>query len=188
MNSIAESTTSTSLTTNYSAVNPGLVLIISEPPVSRVIGGQTVTVDAQDAHLLDEYGWFFDSGYVKACVPGHNRQRVRLHNLILPAPAGLEVDHRDQNTCNNTRANLRLATHGQNMANRRKFKNSSSPYKGVSFHKLTGKWSAKITENRRLRYIGLYADPVEAARAWDREAERIHGDFAHLNFATRTNV
>jgi hypothetical protein len=172
MNSIAESATSTSLPTDYSVVKT----------VSRIISGKCVTVDAQDAHLLDEYGWFYDSGYVKACVLGNNRLRVRLHNLILPPSAGLEVDHRDQNTCNNTRANLRLSTRSQNLANRRKFKNCSSPYKGVHFHKTTGKWRVVIHKDGRAQHIGVFTDQIEAARAYDREALRLHGDFARLNF------
>ena len=149
----------------------------------RLIKGRTVTVDAQDSHLLDEWTWYISSnGYVIAAVPGNNKKRVQLHNLIQPPPDGLENDHKDLNRCNNTRDNLRLGTHSQNQANRRKYQGCLSQYKGVSRVRATGKWISVIKENGRMRYLGTFTDEQEAARAYDREAVRLYGDFARLNF------
>ena len=39
---------------------------------------------------------------------------VQLHRLIMDAPKGLLVDHRNGDSLDNRRANLRLATHSQN--------------------------------------------------------------------------
>lgn len=55
-------------------------------------------------------------------------------------------------------------------------------YKGVSFHKLTGRWSAQIGVNRRLHYLGLFDTPEQAAYAYDAAAKEHHGEFARLNF------
>jgi len=45
----------------------------------------------------------------------------------------------------------------------------SSQFKGVSWHKRTGKWTARCKE----KHIGLHATEEAAARAYNKEAERI---------------
>ena len=44
------------------------------------------------------------------------------------------------------------------------------------------KWRAAIRENGRSRHIGCFEDEVEAAKAYDKAAEKYHGEFATLNF------
>lgn len=98
-----------------------------------------------------------------------------MHNLIM---GQLGVDHRDHNGLNNKRSNLRVATNGQNQANRR----TSAQYRGI-FKDRSGKWVARIRQPVGKReYLGYFSDPEEAARAYDRAAVRIHGEFALLNF------
>lgn len=48
-----------------------------------------------------------------------------------------------------------------------KRKNSSSIYRGVCFHKLSGKWSASLWGEYK-KHIGLYEDEINAARAYDK--------------------
>ena len=162
----------------------------SETPPSvvyRVIKGQTVTVDAADAHLLDEYTWFVSNGYVVAQLSGVS-QTVRLHNLIKPAPDGLEVDHADGNPFNNTRDNLRHATRSQNCANRRKFSDCRSVYKGVSWHKRTGKWQVIFTFQGKQRHLGLFTNELDAASAYDDAALEHFGEYARINFPHRNQL
>ena len=58
----------------------------------------------------------------------------------------------------------------------------SSLYKGVCFHKLTGKWEAYIHIKSKKHYLGLYADAEAAARAHDTYARRLLGVNARINF------
>lgn len=92
------------------------------------------------------------------------------------------VDHRNRDTFDNRRCNLRRANHSQNGANARSHRDSISPYLGVSWHQNTRKWTAKIQVLGKQQYLGLYEDEVRAAVAYDRAAERCHGEFARLNF------
>ena len=57
----------------------------------------------------------------------------------------------------------------------------TSEFRGVSWHSRKGKWVAKIEANSERRYLGSYADQIEAARTYDKAALRLH-DPANTNF------
>jgi hypothetical protein len=107
---------------------------------------------------------------------------VRLHREIINPPKGLFIDHKNNNTLDNRRANLRLATQSQNCCNRRKRRNTSSRFLGVSLDKCTGKWRAYINIKGKRIYLGWFDSEIDAASAYDRAAVKYHGEFAHLNF------
>ncbi len=104
-----------------------------------------------------------------------------MYRLIMNAPKGMVVDHYDGNGLNNCRANLRICTRQQNAYNSRR-SGGTSQFKGVHFEKATGKWRATITLKGEHFDLGLYDDEVEAARAYDRKAIELFGEFAYLNF------
>ncbi|MEW5302671.1 MAG: hypothetical protein WDW36_005432 [Sanguina aurantia] len=60
----------------------------------------------------------------------------------------------------------------------------TSQYKGVSWNSACSKWVAVLwdRELKRARHIGSYESEEEAARAYDREATRMLGTDAGLNF------
>jgi hypothetical protein len=98
-------------------------------------------------------------------------------------PPHLLVDHRNNNSLDNRRANLRLATHAENCYNRPKIRTkTSSRYIGVYFEKSTGKWTAKIRVNGKRLWLGRFNSELEAALAYDAAARKYHGEFARTNF------
>jgi hypothetical protein len=139
-------------------------------------------IDESNRELVEPYNWQTvyakHTFYVRGYVPGSDRKRFTLlHRLILDAPKGVEVDHRNGNGLDNRRSNLRLATRSQNRANVRAVVNGSSRYKGVTRHK--GAWQADIANN----YIGRFSTEEAAARAYDAEALARYGpEWACLNF------
>ena len=73
-----------------------------------------------------------------------------------------EIDHINRDKLDNCVNNLRWATRSQNNANKGKFKNTSSIYKGVSFHKRYNKWRSVITIDKKLKYLGYFSSEIEA--------------------------
>jgi hypothetical protein len=87
-------------------------------------------------------------------------------------------DHVNGDGLDNRRANLREATHGQNMANRRP---QGPSYKGIT-RRSDGRWQAQIQAARVHRHLGYFATPEAAAAAYDAAAVELFGEFARLNF------
>ena len=95
-----------------------------------------------------------------------------------------QVDHIDMDKFNNSVNNLRWVNNSENGMNHKKNTNiiTTSQYKGVSYHKPSGKWITSIGFNNSRKHIGLYATEIEAAKAYDVKARELHNEFACLNF------
>jgi hypothetical protein len=121
---------------------------------------------------------------------------MKMHRLVLsrvlgrPLQKNEQADHINQNGLDNRRQNLRIATPSQNHANKAKGRGDfSSLYKGVYIRKdrLHLGWYACVGSNKSKTpkiYLGRYETEEEAARAYDRKAIEIYGEFASLNFPT----
>lgn len=93
------------------------------------------------------------------------------------------VDHRDRNSLNNQRENLRSCTVAQNNQNRgKKRAKARSRYKGVAWTPHMQQWRARITLNKKLIHLGYFFDEADAARAYDEAARTCFGAFACPNF------
>lgn len=110
---------------------------------------------------------------------------IQLHQFIAGTT---HVDHKNGDGLDNQRSNLRVATQGQNMFNKRLYASSTSGFKGVTRRKGTGKWAAQIQGGGHHRYLGQFATPEEAARAYDVAAVELFGEFARLNFPGGSDV
>ena len=75
------------------------------------------------------------------------------------------VDHRDHETLDNRKSNLRLVNHIRNGQNRKgPSKHNKSGFRNVYWNKCKGKWRVEIVVNKKRIYIGDYDDKQEAAK------------------------
>src|SRR5690606_32935572 len=157
------------------------------PLGSRVIPGLFALVDSEDISHVKLYNWTArpvgGTVYAVRCAkkPDGKRTNIYMHRDLMPDDNAY-VDHINGDGLDNRRANLRHATHRENLLNRGAVQGSESPYKGVSYHKLTGRWRARIKSDGKTRYLGTHATQEEAARAYDRAAREMFGEFAWVNF------
>jgi hypothetical protein len=98
---------------------------------------------------------------------------VLMHRQILGLTAGdgLTGDHINGDPLDNRRANLRVATYGENQQNRQ-YGYGTSRHRGVSMSRRSGRWLAHGKIHGKMYNLGLYADEAEAARvaaAWRAE-------------------
>lgn len=101
---------------------------------------------------------------------------ISLHREIQQPKPGQLVDHRDGDSLDNQRHNLRVATPVQNAGNRGPAQRQ--PYKGVLWSKKHAAWRARL----RNQTLGYFPTAEAAARAHDAKAKETYGEFAWLNF------
>lgn len=145
--------------------------------------GKFAIVDAEDYEELSKYKWCV-SKYRRTyyAVRGSGGRHVKMHRMLLNAPAGLMVDHRDLNGLNNRKSNLRLCTNKENVRNSRPSLGKTSRYKGVYRDKREKKFIARIEVDGKRYCLGYFDDEIEAAIAYDIKAMLFFGEFAYLNF------
>lgn len=98
---------------------------------------------------------------------------------IVRAQAGVQVDHRNGDSLDNRRANLRECTPQQNAHNRRPQRGAKVPFKGVSLRS-NGTYQAAITVAGKRTYLGCFETAELAHAAYTEAAIRLHGEFARV--------
>lgn len=89
--------------------------------------------------------------------------------------SSLEIDRIDVNG-NYCKENCRWVDKTVQSHNRRKFKNTSSKYKGVYFSSRSCKFVAEIRKYGVKEWIGTFLDESSAATAYDNRSEELYGD------------
>lgn len=145
--------------------------------------------DDEDEALFLAYNWYIystprhNSFYV---VTGMRKNYHRFHRLIMKAQKGEIVDHINGNALDNRRANLRITNASGNNKNATKRRNArTSKFKGVheiKKRKVSGIcWLAQIQCNKRKISLGGFLTEIEAAKAYNKAAIKLFGEFAKLN-------
>jgi len=145
--------------------------------------GKFAIVDPADFDELSQYKWTAaKSPNTFYAVRSAQGRQIRMHRLITDAPKGLVVDHRNHNGLDNRKENLRLCTRSENARNQRPQTGRSSKYKGVCWHKNQKKWLARVYSKGVTYHLGSFNSEIAAAKAYDKKAKELFGEFAHLNF------
>ena len=160
---------------------------------------QVALVDDEDFERINQHYWcarwdkgpksFYAVRNVQIGVDSITGKRIRQHinmaSMILSTTK--MVDHKNHNTLDNQKQNLRTCTYSENNRNRRKRKGCSSKYKGVYLNRRNNRWYAQIRmrdifDQSFVKHLGYFEDEEEAAKTYDRAAKEGYGEFACLNF------
>lgn len=152
--------------------------------------GYVAIVDDEDYERLAAFRWRAvvraqekRKQAVYAARKEHGRD-VFMHREVCRTDAP-HVDHKDGDSLNNRRLNLRPATPTQNACNSRpSVRKRSSRFKGVYRERRSSAnpWYAQILINGKNVHLGAFGTEEAAARAYDAAASRVQGEYAYLNF------
>ena len=154
--------------------------------VIQLTRGQAAQVDDEDYEMLSAYKWQAQPcGKTFRAVHSSRSNRIDMARMITAAQPGQYVDHKNHDTLDNRRANLRLCTASQNAANSVRSTCWKNPYKGIAQSREKSlknpRWFAFIRVQGERHYLGCFKSPEEAARAYDAAAKKQFGDFASIN-------
>lgn len=149
--------------------------------------GQSTIVDEEDYLLTLKYKWcawynkssksFYAKAY--AITESGKKSVITLHRYLTKASGRPQcVDHINGNTLDNRQNNLRVCSPAENNKNRTKpHPKSTSGYRGVCWVKSKNKYKAYISLNNKHKHLGYYNNPEDAARAFNKAAIVVYGDF-----------
>lgn len=146
--------------------------------------GAIILVSDCDFELVNAYVWTtLKRSHTTYAI--HARKKTTLmHRLIMKPGADQVVDHIDHNGLNNQRSNLRLCSRAENARNNQG-KRDRAGYKGV--YRSGNSWQALINVAGKLRALGRFKNPEDAARAYDKAAREHFGAFATTNFGPESH-
>ncbi len=130
-------------------------------------------------------GTIHQEGYVLIGMTINSVERKylahRLAFLYMTGEMPEFVDHINRNPADNRWENLRPATKSENGGNANRRVDNTSGYTGVSWLKVNNKWVVQINHKRKKYYLGLFDCEHIAARAWNKKAIELRGEYANLN-------
>ena len=146
-------------------------------------------------HFSTNQGWrTFNNqfaGMPAGYIASDGRRTIRINNILIQAsriawvimtgvdPGDREIDHVDTDPSNDRWSNLRLATHRQNMNNKRRRCDNKSGFKGV--WKKGGRYVSQIKAGGITYHLGTYDTPEEAHAAYCEASARLHGKFGRTS-------
>lgn len=146
--------------------------------------GFVALADADMYEMLQAMGswWATTNGYAATKMGGKN---VFMHRVIMDATdTAMQVDHKNNDRCDNRKPNLRVCSHRRNMWNVAGTTNKYG-YKGVGYHAKQDRYRAQIQVKGKKLCGPNRKTAKEAARDYDKLAVQHFGRFAKTNVMLR---
>ena len=149
----------------------------------KLTKGKYAIVDDEDYESLSKFQWHISgTGYAARQLSVQlGRNKEMMHRVVNGTPEGLSTDHINHDKLDNRKSNLRSCTSSQNQRNRGNPVNNTSGRKGVVWHGLRNKWTARIQHNKQMIYLGLFESKADAIKAREEAENKYHKEFSYSN-------
>ena len=136
--------------------------------------------DIEDWDNLKDYYWRDSDGYAVAIK---NYEIIRFHREVMGIDdPKIQIDHKNGDTFDNRKSNLRVCNNQKNSFNKNKNSNNTSGYKGVYFDKDRNKWRASIQFNgKSYKSPKRYNTPEEAYEWYKLKSDELFKEFSVFN-------
>lgn len=150
-------------------------------------------ISPEDYHWVSLCNWSIDHSRRGYVIRNGPKGSIRLHREVLGLVNGdgLEGNHLDHNTRNNTRENLVAATKSQNMHWREKAQsNSNTKVHGVCFEidQPRNPWSVRLAKDGKCLPQKSFSTLYEALQHRNAQALEAYGDHARLVEMTEDEI
>ena len=146
--------------------------------------GQVALVDDEDYERVNQFKWHArwnkhtKSFYaVRNVGKFPNQKVVYLARSIMNTPENMLCDHKNNNSLDNQKHNLRNVTISQNNMNARLRKDNKTGFKGICL--VHGKYLVQVWCNNKRIIQERFDNLEEAIAARDEAMNKYHGEFAN---------
>lgn len=142
-------------------------------------------IDDDKEELINKYRWTVKEDSNNSYAKCYDKKRcIAMHRLILGiTDSSIQVDHINHDGLDNRIENLRICSANENQFNQSKQKRKE--FKGVYLKYITRtkkiRWGSQIKYRGTKYYLGTYDTELDAAKAYDKKAEELFGEFACTN-------
>lgn len=134
--------------------------------------------DTEDLPKIAPHNWCLNAGgYVVSWING---KIIYMHRHVMDCVPGELVDHKNQNTTDNRKQNLRHCNKSQNAYNG-KAVGKTSKFRGVYRDESRKKWTARLVNQGKLVFFKRFDTETEAACAYNKAAMEYAKGFTSLN-------
>jgi len=151
------------------------------------ISGYTVLIDDEDYEKVVALAWHVNKGNKKDVYFDHGEwdsilkrpQNISLHRFIMGCTKGdgVIIDHKDGNTLDCRKSNLRISNSSQNSKNQKARANRSG-MKGITYEPRLKRWRARITVDYKCISLGTHETPEKAHAVYNEAAIKYFEEFA----------
>ena len=144
-----------------------------------------VKLDLEDLPLVTLKGWTYNSsrGYIQSANHADEEKYIEIQNyLFTREDDSWVVDHKNRDTFDNRRCNLRLCSRSQNSHNRGLLKENTSGVTGVYFNTTRNKWIASIEINtkKKTKQFKEKENAIKQRLSWEAEYLKEFSPQKHL--------
>jgi len=135
---------------------------------------------SKQVKIGDEAGCIHPTGYKQVKFRGKSYRVHRVVWFLVKDEQPPEVlDHINNDKLDNRIENLREASISQNGFNAKIPKNNTSGVKGVSWHKQSNKWLARLHSYNKPIHLGSFTDLEDASNAVRETRQKLHGKYTN---------